>query len=186
MKDLPGKDQSGFSLIETMVAVSLLTVTMIIMITIMVSMLNMWKNGAGGTSANSNTALATRKLVLDIEEGKSAVMLNTFVADDGNTYGNRLQVTFPYYDTTTSSYIKTQNGKIITYYLSGSNGTESTGTYLWKTDGTLKSKLSKNIDTIRFKVTNGNLVGINLKGKDPENGAINPSFLQQSIKLRNS
>ena len=175
----------GFTLIETMVAVTLLSAALIVMMSLMVTMLNMWRSGSGGASANSNTAIAVRKLVLDIEEGRSAALLDTYTEDD-QIYGSRLQVSFPHYNTSSDSYVRTVAGSTVIYYLSGQTGTEATGDRLWRYDGSSRRLLAKNVDALRFTLLNGKLVGINLKGKDPEAAAVSPNFLQVKVRLRNS
>ncbi|MGB9587490.1 MAG: hypothetical protein ACPL7O_04855, partial [Armatimonadota bacterium] len=93
------------------------------------------------------------------------------------------QVAFPYF--TGTYYTRTQTGNVATYYLSGPNGTEQTGTYLWKDVGGSRTRLAKNVQEVRFSVTNGVLVRINLTGRDVEGTAISPNYLQQSVRLRN-
>ena len=187
MRTNPIKTQSGFTIIEAVISASLLCLALVGTLILLTTMLNMWAKGASGTSANSYAGIAMRKLVLDVEEGKSAEMLDTETdPDTGTLCGRRLRITFPYYSATLGGYVKTQTGVTATYYLSGPTGDESSGTYLWKSVSTTKTKLARNVQSLTFVVTDGTLVRINLTGRDTEGGCISPNFLQQSVKLRNS
>ncbi|HUV04888.1 MAG TPA: hypothetical protein VMX94_07245 [Armatimonadota bacterium] len=181
------KGQKGFTIIEAVISAALLCMVLVGTLILLVSMLNMWARGASGTSANTYAGLAMRKLVLEIEEGTSAEALDMATdPDTGTVYGTQLQVTFPYYSTSLGAYVRTQPGSTAIYYLSGTTGSESTGTDLWRSVGGTKTKLAKNVESITFVVTNGRLVRINLTGRDVAGGCISPNFLQQSVKLRNS
>lgn len=169
------RNRRGTTLIETIIAAGLLAVVLLATLLLLITMLNIWSKGASGTSANSYASLAMRKLVLEIEEGKSATVTN-----------GQLVVVFPYYDSSTGDYVKTLPGVTATYYLSGETGNESTGTYLWKSVGVTKTRLARNIESISFSVTSSKLVRITLTGTDQEGGAISPNLMQQSVKLRNS
>ena len=187
MRTNPIKTRSGFTLIEVMISAGLLCMALVATLILLTSMLNMWAKGASGTSSNSYAGLAMRKLVLEVEEGRLATMLDMETdPDTGTVYGKRLQVDFPYYSATLGSYIRTQPGNTAIYYLSGPTGNEGAGAYLWKSVGATKTKLAKNVESITFVVTNSTLVRINLTGRDAEGGCISPNFLQQSVKLRNS
>lgn len=178
------RKQHGLTLVEVVIAAGLLSIAIAGSVVILISTLGMWSKGVSGTSANTYASIAMRKLVLDIEEGSGAVALSTVTdPDTGVTYGTRLQVTFPYF--TGTYYSRTQTGSVATYYLSGPNGTEQTGTYLWKVVGSSRTRLAKNVQEVRFFVTNGVLVRINLTGRDVEGTAISPNYLQQSVRLRN-
>ena len=170
------RNRHGTTLIEMIIAVTLLSFVLICTLSMMGSALRMWAMGASGTGANSYSCLAARKLVLDIEEGKSA----SVVYD-----GNGLQVVFPYYNPSTGDYDRTAAGVTATYYLSGSTGAESSGTYLWKSAGGNKTRLAKNVQSTTFTVTNGNLIRFAITGIDQAGGAVSPNLVQQSIKLRN-
>lgn len=169
------RNRRGTTLIETIIAAGLLAVVLLATLLLLITMLNIWSKGASGTSANSYASLAMRKLVLEIEEGKSATVTN-----------GQLVVVFPYYDSSTGDYVKTLPGVTATYYLSGETGNESTGTYLWKSVGVTKTRLARNIESISFIVTSSKLVRITLTGTDQEGGATGLNLLQQSVKLRNS
>ncbi|MHB1191356.1 MAG: hypothetical protein ACYC08_11035, partial [Armatimonadota bacterium] len=95
---------------------------------------------------------------------------------------------FPYRASSTSDYDRTRAGQVVRYYLSGEAGTESGGTYLWKSVGGTKSRLARNVEiqSLAFSVTNGRLIRISLVGYDEEGGAYSPNLIQQSVKLRNN
>lgn len=175
MKTSPLRNQKGTTLVEIIIAAGLLALVLVGTLALLINMLSIWSKGASGTSANAYASLAIRKVALQIEEGKYASV------DSG-----KLVVAFPYYDESTGDYVRTQTGITATYYLSGETGDESTGTYLWKSVGGAKTRLAKNIESISFNVTSGKLVRITLTGTDQEGGAISPSLVQMSIKLRNS
>jgi len=165
----------GVTIIEAVIAAGLLSLVLVVTLSLLANMLGLWSKGASGTSANSHASLAMRKLVLDIEEGKSA-----------QVNGSQLVVSFPYYDASAGMYMKALPGDTATYYLSGETGDEPTGDYLWKVVGSTKTRLAKNVESLSFVVTNARLVRINLTGRDVEGGAISPNLVQQSVKLRNS
>jgi len=138
------------------------------------SISSLWMKGSSGTGANMYASLAMRRLVLDIQEGSSAQVVN----------GN-LVVNFPYYSVATGQYIKGLSGVTATYYISGPTGSESSGTYLWKQVGTEKTRLARNVESMVVSVTANKLVRITITGRDQEGGAVSPNLLQQSVKLRN-
>ncbi|MGB9587974.1 MAG: prepilin-type N-terminal cleavage/methylation domain-containing protein, partial [Armatimonadota bacterium] len=89
------KKQHGLTLVEVVIAAGLLSIAVMGSVMILVSTLGMWSKGVSGTSANTYASIAMRKLVLDIEEGTSAVALSMVTdPDTGLTYGTRLQVAF--------------------------------------------------------------------------------------------
>lgn len=169
------RNRTGTTLVEVLIAAGLLSVVLIGTLALLSSMLSMWAKGASGTSANSHASLAMRRLVTEIEEGKAATVAS-----------GRLTVVFPYYDAGTGDYDRTQSGITVNYYLSGATGSETTGAQMWKSVGTTKTRLAKNVESLTFSVTNGKLVRITLTGCDQEGGAITPKTEQISIVLRNS
>ena len=171
----PLKNRKGMTLIEVVISAVLLSLVLLGSVTIQVGMLNVWQKGASGTNANTYASIAMRRLVLDIEEGSSV-----------SISGSSLVIAFPYYDTSTGDYVRTSPGVTRTYYLSGENGTEPSGQYLWKTDGTTMTLLAKNVESIVYTVVSTKLVRITLTGTDQEGGAISPKMVQISVKLRNS
>lgn len=168
------RSRKGMTTIELMVSVALLSMVLLCTLAIMDNLCRYWQKGVSGTNANMYASLAIRKMVQDIQEGKSAALS-----------GDDLAVTFPYYNTSTHTYIRTQTGDIATYYLSGPNGTEESGYYLWKSVGANKTLLAKNVQSLTFTVTGTTLVIIRLTGRDQEGGAATPNLIQTSIKLRN-
>ncbi len=165
----------GVTLIEALIGAGLLSLALVGTLSLLTSMLGLWAKGASGTSANSYASLAMRKLVLDVQEGKSAQV------NEG-----KLVVAFPYYDTASGAYVRALPGDTATYYLSGETGDETQGHCLWKAVGLAKTRLAKNIESLSFTVTTDKLVRINLVGVDKEGGAISPNLVQQSVKLRNN
>ena len=174
MKTNPIKNQNGVTLIEVLVASALLLVVMLGTLTLLSSTLDLWSKGASGAGANNYACIASKKLVMEIEEGKSASVVN-----------GSLEVVFPYYDSVTGNYVRTATGSTVTYYLSGTSGTELSGTYLWKSVGGTKTRLARSVQSVTFSVTNGTLVRITLIGQDEAGGAISPNMVQQSVRLRN-
>lgn len=180
------RKQGGFSLIEVIIAAGILSLAIVVLTLILISSLRMWAKGSSGTAANSYVALAMRKLVLEIEEGQTAVLQNTFVDAAGVTHGAKLQVAFPYLGG--SDYNKTKAGSVATYYLSGATGTETQGTYLWKLEGTTRTRLARNIklQSLDFVVTKGRLISIKITGFDIEGTANSEDpMIHQCVKLRN-
>ena len=171
----PLKNRKGMTLVEVVISAVLLSLVLLGAVTIQIGMLNVWQKGASGTNANTYASIAMRRLVLDIEEGSSA-----------STSGSNLVIAFPYYDTSTGDYVRTSPGVTRTYYLSGENGTEPSGQYLWRSDGTTNTLLAKNVDSILYGIVSSKLVQITLTGTDQEGGAITPKLVQMSVKLRNS
>lgn len=172
------KDRRGISVLELVIASTILCLVLVTTLAIFTTMARSWTKGSSGTNANMYASIAMRKLVLDMEEGKSAV---------ASTDGSRLTVTFPYRASSTSDYTRDRDGQVVTYYLSGETGLESSGTYLWKMIGTNRSRLARNVElqSLAFSVTNKKLVRITLVGYDQEGGAYSPNLIQQSLKLRN-
>lgn len=168
-------NRAGMTMMEVMICAGLLTMVLLATLALMSNMLNIWSLGASGTSANSYSSLAIRKLVLEIEEGRSASVVN-----------GQLVVLFPYYDTSTGDYIRTQTGNTVTYYLSGESGVETSGTVLWKRIGTNRTRLANNVQSVTFTTDSSKLVRIQLTGFDQEGGAISPNLVRISVKLRNS
>jgi prepilin-type N-terminal cleavage/methylation domain-containing protein len=171
----PLKNRKGMTLVEVVISAVLLSLVLLGAVTIQIGMLNVWQKGASGTNANTYASIAMRRLVLDIEEGSSA-----------SASGSNLVIAFPYYDTSTGDYVRTSPGVTRTYYLSGENGTEPSGQYLWRSDGTTNTLLAKNVDSIVYGIVSSKLVQITLTGTDQEGGAITPKLVQMSVKLRNS
>lgn len=130
MKIKVSSKRNGMTMLEVLIAAGLLSLALITTLGLLSTTLSLWMKGSSGTGANMYASLAMRRLVLDIQEGSSAQIVN----------GN-LVVSFPYYSTTTGQYIKGLSGVTATYYLSGPTGTETSGTYLWKMVGTKKLAL---------------------------------------------
>lgn len=171
-------------MLETMISVGILSLVLIVILALFTTMLRIWASGSSGVSSNTYASLAMRKLVLEMQEGRSASILNG---------GEKLVVVFPYRSSSNSDYNKKVTGDTVTFYLSGDTGSESTGTNLWKLVGTTKTKLAKNITAITepstipmFAVENGKMVRIAIRGADPTGNAINPNEIRQSVKLRNN
>lgn len=163
---------------ETLVSVGLLSLVVFGTLALFTNMLTIWAKGSSGTSANQYASIALSQMVREVEEGKSATVV------DG-----RLVVVFPYLDTTTGDYNRAVNGQTVTYYLSGDTGSETSGTNLWKsvTNGA-KTRLAKHIDQASFfTMASGNrAVQIQLRGIDQEGGCISPKTVRVTVKLRNS
>ncbi|MCL6519983.1 MAG: hypothetical protein K6T99_09125 [Armatimonadetes bacterium] len=172
-KFVPSK-RNGMTMLEVLIATGLLSAALISTLGLLNTMLSLWMKGSSGTGANMYASLAMRRLVLDIQEGSSAQVVN----------GN-LVVNFPYYSVATGQYIKGLSGVTATYYISGPTGSESSGTYLWKQVGTKKTRLARNVESMVVSVTANKLVRITITGRDQEGGAVSPNLLQQSVKLRN-
>ena len=178
MKATVLNNRRGTTLIETMVAVSLLSMVLLGTVSLLNNMLNIWAKGSSGTTANQTASIAISKMVLEVEEGKSASVLS-----------DKLVVVFPYYNTSTGDYDRSVTGKTVTYYLSGETGSESTGTNLWKsvTSGA-KTRLARHVDEASFFTMSGGnrAVQIQLRGIDQEGGCISPKTVRVTVKLRNS
>lgn len=168
------KNRTGMTMVEVLISAGLLSIVLIGTLVLLSSMLNLWAKGASGTAANSHASLATRRLVTEIEEGRTASVAN-----------GKLTVVFPYLDTGTGDYDRAQSGITADYYLSGNTGSELTGNQMWKSVGTTKTRLAKNVEVLTFSVTNGKLVRLTVTGCDQEGGAISPKTEQISIVLRN-
>lgn len=170
------KNRSGVTLLETVIVVSLLSLVILSTVMLFATMLRLWSSGSSGTSSNMYASLAIRKLILEIEEGKSAAVVN-----------GKLVVTFPYRINSTSDYDRTQNGAVNTYYLSGATGNETSGTTLWRSSSSGKRKLARNIESVRFTTPTIKSVQIEIQGKDQVGGAtIDPAQILTKVKLRNS
>lgn len=173
--DNPLRNRKGMTLLEVIVVATLLSIVLVSTISIQVGMLNVWQKGASGTNAASYASIAMRRLVLEIEEGASASLS-----------GDDLVVSFPYLDTSTGDYDRSQTGVTVTYYVSGESGTETTGQNLWKSVNGNRTMLAKNVESVVYSVVSTKLVRITLIGTDQEGGAIAPKMVQMSVKLRNS
>lgn len=167
--------RKGMTMIEVIIGAVLLSMVLICTLLLLSTMASLWCKGASGTGANSYASLAMRKLVLDVEHGRSAYVS-----------GSQLVVTFPYYNPSTGDYEKTVPGVTAAYYLSGATGSEAGGTFLWKSIGAGKTRLAKNVESLSFTVTGSGLIRITLTGRDVEGGAVSPNLIQQSVRLRNS
>ncbi|HEY3298522.1 MAG TPA: hypothetical protein VGK34_07695 [Armatimonadota bacterium] len=177
------KSRKGYTLLETIIAATLMLVVFTVTLTLFGSVVKYWTKGFSGTNANSAAALAMRKVVQDIIEGQTAT-----AATDGST----LTVTFPYRASTTSDYNKGVVGVTATYYFSGKTGTETSGTktYMWKVVGSTRTMIGKDVmpmdaNTPVFQVVNNKVI-IHFKGQCQEGAAISPNEIQQTIRLRNS
>lgn len=184
MKAHISKNQRGVTLVELIVAMGILVIVIVATLGIFVSMLDIWAQGSGGTNANSYAAICMRKLVLDVQEGTSAT---------ASVDGNSLTVTFPFLASATADYNRGRPGKVVTYYLSGRTGTETTGElkYLWKSVDGGKTLFARNVKRVTvdkppFTVTNKRLIRIDIKGEEVEGNTISPNEIQQSVRLRNS
>ena len=181
MKRFLTSKRSGMTLIETLVAATLLSLALVSTLYMLTTSLSLWAKGSSGTTSNLYASLAMRKMVLDVQEGSRAV-----VAYEGTTH-NRLIVTFPYFDAGSGTYVRTIPGLAAVYYLSGDTGSESTGYNLWKIMGGNKTLIGKNIDAISLHASSsGTLVRMEIRGRDPEHGGTDPRILIQSVKLRNT
>ena len=169
------RSRKGMTLLEVTICSVLLSIVLLATISIQVGMLNAWQKGSSGANANTYASIAVRRLVLEIEEGRSASLSN-----------GRLVIAFPYLDPSTGDYVRTETGVTATYYLSGDAGTEPSGLNLWKSVGESRTLLAKNIESVVFRVVSPKLVQITLTGRDQEGGAITPKTVQMSVKLRNS
>lgn len=170
------KSKRGFTLLETMITVGLLSIVLIGSIGLLTTMLKLWSQGSSGTSSNMYASIAARRLVRDIEEGRSATLVN-----------GKLVVKFPYQTSANSDYSATVNGNSYTFYLSGITGTEATGTYLWKLrNADHRYLIGKNIKSLTVTLPSTKLVRFTLVGSDVVGGAVNPNTIQISVLLRNS
>lgn len=169
------KNRRGTTLLELVVVVGLLSMALLATMSLLSTSLKMWSQGSSGTSSNMYAGLAARRLAKEIEEGRSAAIVN-----------GKLAVTFAYQVSAGSDYDTSKTGAVWTYYLSGSTGNEASGASLWKSSTSGKVRLGKNIDSLTFSVVSGKLVRFTLVGRDDVGGAIRPNMVQQSVKLRNS
>jgi len=167
--------RDGMTMLELLIAAGLLGLALIATLSLLATTLNIWSKGSSGTGANLYASLAMRRLVQDIQEGRSADVIN-----------DKLVVSFPYYNSSTGQYVRGLAGATATYYLSGPTGSEGSGTYLWKQVGTTRTRLARNVESMVVTVTSAKLVRLTLTGRDQEGGAVSPNLLQQSVKLRNS
>ncbi len=178
MKARALNNRRGTTLIETLVSMALLSLVVIGTLALLTNMLTIWAKGSSGTSANQYASLALARMVREVEEGKSASVVN-----------GKLVVVYPYLNTTTGDYDRTIAGQTVTYYLSGNTGSETTGANLWRsvTNGA-KTRLARHIDQASFfTMAGGNrAVQIQLRGIDQEGGCITPKTVRVTIKLRNS
>lgn len=176
MKFNPIKNNAGLTLVEITIAACLLCMVLVCTMVLLNSTLSLWAKGASGTGSNSNACIAARKLVQNIEEGQSASLV-----------GDNLVVSFPYYDAGTGDYVRTSPGVTATFYLSGPTGSETSGSYLWKSVGGVKTRLAKNVLSLTFPPIplNSTLVQFSLTGQDEAGGTVTPNLIQQSVKLRN-
>ena len=172
-------ERSGFTLIEVMVASTLLCLVIIATVALFTSMSRLWRVGASGTSANMYASLAMRKLVSDMQEGQSA-----------SASGSHLFVQFPYYDTTSGSYHRNLPGELAEYYLSGRNGTEAPvangNNCLWKQVSGNRVRLAKDLLSFGFDIQTSKSVRVSIKGADSEGVRVDPDLIQQSVTLRNN
>jgi hypothetical protein len=143
---------------------------------LLIGTLTMWAKGSRGTTANQYACIALNKMTAEIEEGRSASIV------DG-----KLVVVFPFYNSSTGDYDRNTAGNVISYYLSGDTGTESTGSNLWKSvENGAKTRLCKHIEKTEFNTDNPRTVQMTLKGVDREGGQVQPTTVRVTIKLRNS
>jgi hypothetical protein len=170
--------RSGFTLIEGMVACTLLSLVIIGTIILFTSTCRLWRVGTSGTDANSYGSLAMRRVITEVQEGQSA-----------SIEGSRLVVVFPYYDSASGSYQKTAVGDTIEYYLSGDSGTESPvvngDNCLWKEVNGSRSRVARRIKSFQPSVPSDEIVSVLIKGADTENALTDPDLIRQSVRLRN-
>ncbi|MHB1458358.1 MAG: PulJ/GspJ family protein [Armatimonadota bacterium] len=170
------KNERGVTLLEMMVAVGLLSIVFLGSMSLLSTMLKLWSQGSSGTSSNMYTSVAARRIVRDIQEGRSATIVN----------GN-LVVKFPFQATINSDYSAPNNGNIYTFYLSGPTGVETTGTYLWKKRNSDRLYLiGKNIIKLTVTLPNTKLVMFTIEGNDIIGGVTDQkSTIHTSVVLRN-
>lgn len=170
--------RSGFTLIEGMVACTLLSLVIVGTIVLLTSTCRLWRVGTSGTDANSYGSLAMRRLVAEVREGKSA-----------GIEGSRLVIVFPYYDSVSGFYEKTVVGDTIEYYLSGDSGTEQPvvdgSNCLWKEVNGNRTRLGRKITSFQFSIAGDKLVSLLIRGADTENALTDPDLIRQSVRLRN-
>lgn len=165
----------GFTLLEVILVMAILLIFLIGSVMVLFSMQQMWASGSSGASSNMYASVAMNRLVMEIQEGNSASVVN-----------GRLVVVFPYKDPSTGDYDRTRTGVTCQFYLSGRTGSESDGTYLWKSSPSGKVRIGNNIETFNCTVPSPKLVYITIVGRDDIGGATNPNMIYQSVKLRNS
>lgn len=170
--------QGGFTLIEGMVAATLLCLVLIATIALFTSMCRLWRVGSSGTSANSYGSLAMRKLVTEIQEGQGA-----------SIQSGRLVIQYPYYDAGSGAYQKAVAGSTVAYYLSGDNGTEAPSAdgsnSLWRESNGSRTRLARHLKSFQFSMTGDKLVSIIIRGADIEGVRMDPDLIRQSVRLRN-
>jgi len=170
--------RGGFTVIEGTVAAALLCLVIVGTVVLFTSTCRLWRVGSSGTDANTYGSLAMRRLVTEIQEGRSAYVS-----------GSRLVVRFPYYDSVSGSYQKDSPGATVSYYLSGETGTElpeaNGSNYLWKETAGSRTRLARCARSFEFAVTSDELVTLRIWGADTEGARINPDLIRQSVRLRN-
>lgn len=162
--------KKGTTLIETLIAATLLAAVIAGVLVILTSMLQMWSSGSDQASGNMYGSVAMQKLAIDIQEGHSAQVSEGY-----------LIVNFPVKDAY-GNYTDNPNGSTAYYYLSGDSGSiDAAGTNLWKYVGGNRTILAKNVENISFSSSDGRLVHITIKAVGTPEG----KEILQSVKLRN-
>lgn len=140
------QNTKGYTILEMVIAVSILSLVTIGVMSISVSSSKLVSEVTSKTYADSDASLAMQFLLNDIREGQAYAISTTLQTND------TLSLTFPVI-TSSGAYNRTvpDASHPATYYLSDSSGVLGrTGTYLWKSKAGNNTLIRKNIKSISF------------------------------------
>ncbi|MCE5199605.1 MAG: prepilin-type N-terminal cleavage/methylation domain-containing protein [Armatimonadota bacterium] len=167
-------NKKGFTLIEVMITVSLLSLVGISLMALLVSSLRGWSSGTSGEAATSSATVAVQKLSIDIRDGRSATINN-----------GTLIITFPKKITDTSThetiYDLSANDPVTrNYYISDGN--------LMRNVGGVITTMMRGVDAPTSEPAfgaGGGTVSINLVGKDQVGTKTSTLRVSARVSLRN-
>jgi len=150
------RHNSGFTLVETMVALTLLCILMVSVYTFFLSGVISWKNNRDKADVQENLRIAVNRLARELRQAKSIHFFDLYS-------GGRLEFNDPY-------------GKIITYYCATSGDPENARQLIRAVNGTGNNPVARYIKKIMVEPVNCSpdtrLITITLLGEKGKTGEI--------------
>ena len=160
------KMRRGITVAETITAGALFVLLLAGLVSLNSGAAAAWSIGSSQMMADNNASLALQKLTTEIRDGQSASV---------DTTGTRLTVTFPAI-TADGDYDRSGAGNTIVYFLSG--------TSLTRQQGTASAVLCKNVNSVQFAVSGGQ-VQVTLTSRQQNGTQARLTTLTSPVSLRN-
>jgi prepilin-type N-terminal cleavage/methylation domain-containing protein len=159
MMTLSLKNRRGFTMLEMLVATTILTLLMASIVSMWMATARRCETELAQVDTDTNAVLAMQSMVTDVREAKSVTILAS---------GAQLSITKPiraqqgYYDRSQGD-----TNHQINYYLSDSTGIVGrTGTYLWRSQDTAARCIRKNVDALLFETDVPRSIQITIESRD--------------------